>query len=96
MQKRFGQRAEAGADFQDFFARPGLRGGHDAADLVLVVQKILAERFGQFQLALGEDFADVGSVSCGGQGFQGLREGARGGGELGAGDRQGRGEADDV
>ena len=45
LQKGFGQGTEAGADFQDLVARRNLRCGDDAADLVLVVQKILAERF---------------------------------------------------
>jgi hypothetical protein len=58
-QQPFGQRPQSGADLQNFVARPGLRGGHDAAHLVLVVQKILSERLGQGQIALGKDFADV-------------------------------------
>ena len=60
LQKVFGQRAEAGADFQDFVAGRDRGGGDDAADLILVMQKILAERLGQFQITFGKNFADVG------------------------------------
>ena len=56
-QEDFGERAEARANFEDL-----IRGGEfgesgDALDLVAVVQKILAERFGEVDLVTAEEVA---------------------------------------
>src|SRR5690606_26328763 len=56
-EERFGERPEAGADFQDRILRRKLRQGGDALDLVLIVQEILAERFGELNPVATEQVA---------------------------------------
>ena len=57
LQKQFRQRAEAGANFENFIRRRNFRRVHDAAELVAVVQKILAERPRQLDVALRQYLA---------------------------------------
>ena len=47
-QERQGERAEAGADFEDGFARLGVDDGEQAGDDGFVAQEVLAEVFGGF------------------------------------------------
>jgi len=47
-QERQGERAEAGADFEDGFARFGVDDGEQAGDDGFVAQEVLAEVFGGF------------------------------------------------
>ena len=47
-QERQGERAEAGADFEDGFARFGVDNSEQAGDDGFVAQEVLAEVFGGF------------------------------------------------
>jgi hypothetical protein len=55
-QKQFRQRSQSRADFKDFVRLFQFRRLNDAAELVAIVQKILAEGFRQLNPARGEQF----------------------------------------
>ena len=90
-QKQFRQRPKSRPDFQNLVRRRNLRRVHDAAELVAVVQKILAERFGQLDVALAPAIRAFRRVS-----LQNLRQRGNGFRKLRFGDGQRRREADDV
>lgn len=54
--EQFGERAEAGADFEDFVGLGQFGGVDDAAELIAVVEKILAEGFGELNPFASEEF----------------------------------------
>jgi hypothetical protein len=53
VQKQFGERPQSGSDFEHFVGGRELCSVDDAPELVAIVQKILAERFGELDVALG-------------------------------------------
>ena len=58
--EQFSKRAETGADFQHLIRGREFGGVDDAAQLVLVVEEILAQRLGQLDLARGQDLLHFG------------------------------------
>ena len=52
--EQLGERAESGANLKNFVRSRKLGGVHDAAKLVAIMQKILPERFGELNIAIGQ------------------------------------------
>ena len=59
-QKQFRQRSQSRPDFENFVRRLNFRRVHDAAQLVAVVQKILAERARQLNVAFRQQRTHFG------------------------------------
>jgi Asp-tRNA(Asn)/Glu-tRNA(Gln) amidotransferase B subunit len=55
----FRQGAQSGADFEDLVAGGGVGEGHDAAELVAIVEEVLAERPREAEVFRGQEVAHL-------------------------------------
>ena len=90
-EQQFGERAEPGADLEHVVRGHDLAGRDDAAELVAVVQEILAERLGELDAAEVEPAAHLGKVHRIDNEAARTRRTAKQGGFIASGRREGEG-----